>query len=101
MPDSPNLDEVGFTEREGVYLVSTLTGSAYIIDFDTMTATRTPNPYDDDDEKTLRKDGEERPLLGISEIAIGRDMILLLDLRGDGVPTRRWTSPVIRIERLT
>jgi len=48
----------------------------------------------------LRKDGEDRPLLGVSEIAIGSDMILILDVRGDGIPTRRWTSPVIMFEKL-
>lgn len=99
--DSPDPGVLAVTERDGVYLVTTLTGSAYVIDFQKMTATRNPNPYDEDQEKNLRKDGEERPLIGISEIAIGSDMILILDVRGDGVPTRRWrTTPAIRIERL-
>ncbi|RKR76306.1 hypothetical protein [Frondihabitans australicus] len=100
MTDSPDPIMLNIDQTEGVYLVTTMNGSAYVIDFDKMTARRTPNPDDDDDEKNLRKDGEERSLLGMSRVAIGADMVMILDIRGDGIPTRRWTSMVIRIERL-
>jgi hypothetical protein len=100
LSDTPHLGELAITDRQGSYVVTTLNGSAYVIDFDNMTSKRTPNPSEEDDDKNLRKDGEERPLLAASDIAIGSDMILMLDIRGDGIPTRRWTSPVIRIERL-
>ncbi|GAA4666677.1 hypothetical protein [Frondihabitans cladoniiphilus] len=95
-----NIAELAVTSREGVWCATTLNGSAYVIDFGEMTVRRTPDPNDDDEAKNLRKDGEERPLLGIDQIAIGSDMIFILDIRGDGTPTTRWTSPVIRIERV-
>ncbi|WP_345372965.1 hypothetical protein [Frondihabitans cladoniiphilus] len=37
--------------------MTSLTGSAYIVDFEKMPATRNPNPDDKDDEKNVRKDG--------------------------------------------
>lgn len=92
--------ELAVTSHEGVWRATTMNGSAYVIDFGEMTVHRTPDPNDDDEAKNLRKDGEERPLLGIDQIAIGSDIIFILDIKGDGSPTRRWTSPVIRIERL-
>lgn len=100
MTDSPNVDPAAITERAGVWCATTLNGTAYLIDFDRMTVLRTPDPHDDDDAKNLRKDGEERPLIGVTDIAIGSDIVFILDVRGDGIPTRRWTSMVIRIERL-
>lgn len=49
--DSPDAGVLAVTERDGIYLVTTLTGSAYVINFQKMTATRNPNPYDEDQEK--------------------------------------------------
>lgn len=100
MTDPPNLGALSITEPEGAWLVTTLSGTSYVIDFGNGTALRRPDPNDEDDEKTLRRDDEARPLLGCGPIAIGSDMVLILDIRGDGIPTRRWTTPVIRIERL-
>jgi hypothetical protein len=100
MSDSAQFHELAVSEQGGVYLVSTLSGSHYMLDFDRMTVQRTPDPDDEDEEKNLRKDGDELHLFGVTEIAVGSGMVLLLDVRGDGIPTRRWTTWVTRIERL-
>lgn len=91
MTGSPEL-LLSIDDTDGVWMVTTLNGSAYVIDYDNMTVRRTPNPQDDDAEKTLRQDGVARPLLMCSQVAIGSDMVFILDVRGDGVPTRRQTS---------
>lgn len=101
MTDTPNLGAMSITDPVGTWAVTTLSGTSYVIDFDNGTALRRPDPNSDDAEKTLRRDDVPRPLLGCGDIGIGSDMVLILDLRGDGVPTRRWTTPVIRIEKLT
>jgi hypothetical protein len=100
MTNSPNIGELTIDDTDGVWMVTTMNGTTYVIDFDNMTVLRTPNPEDDDDGKNLRQDGAPRPLLGCSGVAIGADMVFIIDIRGDGIPTRRWTSMVIRIEKL-
>ena len=45
----------------------------------------------------LRADGDWVPLLGVLDLEPGRPMVLLLDVRGEGQPTIRISTPVVRI----
>jgi hypothetical protein len=74
--------------RRGVHRVGTLNASPYGLDFDARTATavRSPKLNDPDPLKNVRRDEEEFPLLAVSPLAIGRDLLMVLDLRGDGMP---------------
>lgn len=87
-----------FPGKRGVYAVTTFNGTQYLVNLDELTVTRFSNPDDPDPEKNLRQDGETRPLLAFELIVIGQGMTLILDIRGDGIPTRRQTSTVTRIE---
>jgi hypothetical protein len=90
IPSSP-------ADQTGVYLVTTLSGTRYLLNFSAMTATRY---LDLDDDNTLRRDDEERPLLFCTYPTIGEPLTLVLDLRGDGVPTVRSTNLVSAVERI-
>lgn len=79
--------------------------SVYDLDYTAMTATRlNPAPqarvgggwlrYD------LRRDGDPIPLLEIPDITLGQPMLLVLNVRGDGIETERLTTPVVQIEPL-
>ncbi|HEX9087659.1 MAG TPA: hypothetical protein VF867_09055 [Arthrobacter sp.] len=48
----------------------------------------------------LRMDGDEIPLIGIVQLAVGQRGAMWLDIRGDGVLTFRGTTPVLSIARL-
>ena len=84
-------------DQTWVYLVTTLSGTRYLLDFSAMTATRY---LDRGDDNALRHDDEERPLLSCTYPTIGEPLTLVLDLRGDGVPTVRSTNLVSAIERI-
>jgi hypothetical protein len=47
----------------------------------------------------LRRDGEALTVLRAGEPVLGERWELLIQLREDGVPTMRSTTPVVRIER--
>lgn len=47
---------------------------------------------------TLRRDGDQIPLLEMYQLEIGKPMIMLLDVRGDGVSTVRTTTYVRGME---
>ncbi|GAB4100540.1 hypothetical protein GCM10028789_27050 [Sinomonas halotolerans] len=47
---------------------------------------------------TLRRDAEAVPLLSIIRLEAGLEAALLLDIRGDGIPTLRTTTPIVSIE---
>lgn len=49
----------------------------------------------------LRRDGEPIGLLGIIHVCVGQCAMLWLDVRRDGIPTLRTTTPVLSIVRLT
>lgn len=100
MSDDTHAGELAAPPRTGVYLVVTMTGSRYRIDLDNDTATRFPDPDDPDPSKNLRQDETERPLLGMGALEIGHDLVMVLDVRGDGIPTVRRTTPVISWERI-
>lgn len=78
-------------------IVYTETGSTYLIDQDDATVMRfagTPGKTG-----TQRRDGELVPLLLMHrEPVVGEPMVMLLDIRGDGIQTERITSRVAGIE---
>ena len=47
----------------------------------------------------LRADGDWVPLLAVLALEVGLPMVLLLDVRGDGRPTIRVSTRVVRIRR--
>ncbi|KQQ28653.1 hypothetical protein [Frondihabitans sp. Leaf304] len=100
MSDDTDAGELPAMPQTGVYLVVTLTGSHYRIDFDQKTATRFPDPDDADPAKNLRQDENERPLLRMGALEIGHDLVMVLNIRGDGIPTVRRTTPVVSWVRI-
>ena len=72
----------------------------YHLDFDAGMLTREPVPgdplYPTDD---LRKDNEPIPFQLIGNVVIGHPARFLLQIRDDGVPTVRTTTPVMMFER--
>jgi hypothetical protein len=68
-------------------------GATYVLDRDSMIATRFPN-----NKIQLRKDAEQLKLYMWPQVTIFRPMILLMQIREDGVPTLRITMPVTAIE---
>jgi hypothetical protein len=112
-PGAP-AQEVSDSAR-GRWLVTTESGSTYLIDLDAMTQTRAPNPETvaawvgtgpvaEDPSRDLlytprlRRDHEPVPLLALDPIEVGLPMEMWLDLRGDGVTTFRATTRVTRIQ---
>lgn len=92
----------------GTWLIQTEM-SAYLIDRDAATLQRLPGQGAGMDPdlpgeawvESLRKDGESIPLLDVDVCVVGERAILLIDVRGDGVPTSRHTSVVRAITDLT
>lgn len=83
----------------GRYLVTTASGSTYLVDLDGRTLVRLP-PSDEDAE--LRRDGEPVALLFILECTVGMEMVVLIDLLVPGVAfTTRRTTTVTALRHLT
>ncbi|TRW45593.1 hypothetical protein [Georgenia yuyongxinii] len=87
-------------EDTGRWWVTT-EGSAYLVDLDARTVTRAPGQGSDGLTTGLRRDGDPVPLLAIEQCRRAHPAVLVLDVRGDGVPTIRRTSLIIRITRDT
>ncbi|MDR6622931.1 hypothetical protein [Sinomonas atrocyanea] len=47
----------------------------------------------------MRKDGQALPLLGIVRAAVGASAEFWIDVRRDGIPTFRTTTPVLSLNR--
>jgi hypothetical protein len=76
-------------------IVHTLTGSIYEIDLDNNTVIRNQG----NESGELRRDGDVVSIISIpSPPTIGKPLVMVLDVRGDGVQTVRTTSRVTRIE---
>lgn len=89
------------------YKFTTATGSLYLLEVAPARATLTrlprgfpPGPALRDRPSALRKDGQPVEVLRILQFGVGLNAIFVLDLRGDGTPTLRTTSPVRSIEPL-
>ncbi|MCW2132710.1 hypothetical protein [Arthrobacter sp. VKM Ac-2550] len=97
------------TDREeGRWRVCTASGTLYVFDLThgNRTMTRLPGhevPYGDFSRipaDGLRRDGEALRLLSIYRLQLGRPGALLVDVREDGIPTFRATTPVTAITRI-
>lgn len=79
---------------EGIWHVITESGSDYLLDLDDLTMQRFP----DDEANQLRMDWETVPLIEVVQLEVGHRMELVIDVRGDGVNTYRYTTPVKKLE---
>jgi hypothetical protein len=87
----------------GTYLLLTASGTAYRLEVraDGGTLTRYPREEPSSagyERADLRQDGEPLPLLGIIQAEVGTPAVFLVDVRHDGIPTLRTTTPVLTIE---
>jgi hypothetical protein len=93
-------------DDKGAYLVTTATGSHYVLDLDNRTASwqmAATAPLVDFLEvgfSRLRRDGETLELLMVENCRVGEPAKLWLQVRNDAVVTLRTTSQVVQIERL-
>lgn len=87
----------------GRYLVTTATGSQYLLDLTArtvervMAATAPLVEYLDVGFSQLRRDGETLELLMLESCRIGSPARYWLQIRDDHIVTLRTTSPVVRI----
>lgn len=97
------------TDREeGRWRVGTASGTLYVFDLSHGARTMTRLPEHEDayggfgriPAAGLRRDGEALRLLSIYRLQLGHPGALLVDLREDGIPTFRGTTPVISISRI-
>lgn len=76
--------------------------SVHEIDWAARTVTRMVRADGPIDETyptaTLRRDGDPVPLITLEEPVVGQPLMMVLDVRGDGVATVRTTTPVAAIE---
>lgn len=94
-------------DDDGRYLVTTATGSQYVLDLTARTVKRqmaTTAPlvnFLDAGFSQLRRDGETVELLMLGACAVGASARYWIQVRADHVVTLRTTSPVVRIDALT
>ncbi|MGH1561449.1 hypothetical protein [Mumia sp. DW29H23] len=99
----------------GTWIVTTETGSQYLLDLDAMTIARVPdetrlNQWRQDHPEPvplepttwmqtpgMRRDFEPVPLLQLFLVQVGDAMVMVIDILETGTPTLRATSPVIDI----
>ena len=94
-------------ENGGSWVVETQT-SRYLIDLDQNYLLREPGGGDAGSMEPvnlyfiaqLRRDGTQVPLLELSQCRVGSPLLVLLDIRGDGVETLRRSTPVASITRI-
>jgi hypothetical protein len=107
MTDLPSIRAQLTDGDTGRWFVTTLT-SRYLIDLDRHQMVRTPGQGDPGrfgwdsgppQVATLRHDGDVVPLHSLAHCHLGESLVLLLDLRGDGVVTIRQSTQVVSIER--
>lgn len=90
----------------GRYLVTTATGSHYVLDLTARTVTRQMAAtaplvdYLDAGFSQLRRDGESLELLLLESCVVGASARYWIQVRDDHIPTLRMTSPVVRIDPL-
>jgi hypothetical protein len=94
-------------DMAGTYSVRTSSGTAYLVCLDEprhvirLAADTAPaENYAAIEAATLRRDGEELPLIALGTMEVGRRGELVLDVRRDGIATYRETTPVLSIVRL-
>jgi hypothetical protein len=90
----------------GRHLVTTATGSEYLVDLTSRTVRRrmaatTPlADFLDAGFSRLRRDGQDLELLMLESCAVGSPARFWIQVRDDHIPTIRTTSPVVKIESL-
>lgn len=91
-------------EMSGSFAVRTSSGTLYAIHLDSprevvrLAEDQNPTPeYAQLPAADLRRDGEAIRLLKIVEMQVGRRGLMWLDVRLDGIPTLRGTTPVLSI----
>lgn len=93
-------------DATGRFLVTTATGSQYVVNLDNRTISRkmaaTPPLVDflDAGFSKLRRDGEALGLLMLESCEVGGPALFWIQVRNDHIPTFRMTSPVVGIEPL-
>lgn len=93
-------------EGTGRFLVTTATGSEYVVNLDDRTISRkmaTTAPlvdFLDAGLSQLRRDGELLELLMLESCEVGSSAVFWIQVRDDHIPTFRRTSPVVCIEPL-
>ncbi len=93
-------------DEAGRYLVTTATGSQYVMDLTARTVKRqmaatAPIVELDAGFSQLRRDGETLELLMLESCKVGASARYWIQVRDDHIPTLRMTSPVVRIDSLT
>ena len=83
-------------ETEGVWRVTTASGSVYEIDLDNKLVVRQPG----EGASLLRKDDYVTPLLEVVMVEVGTMLELMIQLRDDEVSTYRRGTAVESIERI-
>lgn len=94
-------------DMAGTYCVRTSSGTAYLICLDAprhaIRLAADTDPVGDCAEletASLRRDGEQIPLITLGNLEVGLPGELILDVRGDGIATYRFTTPVLSIVQL-
>lgn len=70
-------------------IVKTETGTTYLLEDGHLTRLKAAHD--------LRRDGEPIKIIKMGPPTVGQRWALVLDLRQDGIPTLRLTSPVVEI----
>lgn len=83
---------------EGGWLLTTETGSLYLVDLDHRTITRCPDPASEAPEPRLRRDYEPLPLQQVIACEPGASAYFLITVE-PGVVTLRITAPVVELVR--
>ena len=99
--EEPDCPQHGHGEIVGL-IVTTESGS-YIIDLEKETAIRTPRKDIDPTEvytADLRRDNEEVKLLSLITLKYNEPMVMMLDIRKDGIETLRTTTKVQTITEI-
>jgi hypothetical protein len=93
-------------DNAGRYLVTTATGSHYLLDLKARTVKRQMAAsaplvdFLDTGFSQLRRHGEALELLLLESCAVGASARYWIQVRDDHIPTLRTTSPVVRIDAL-
>lgn len=93
-------------DSTGRFLVTTATGSQYVVNLDDrtisrkMAATAPLVDFLDAGFSQLRRDGEALELLMLESCEVGGPVLFWIQVRNDRIPTFRMTSPVVGIEPL-
>ena len=83
-------------ETEGVWRITTASGSVYEIDLDNKLVVRQPG----EGASRLRKDDYVTPLLDVVTVEVGTMLELMIQVRDDEVSTYRRGTAVESIERI-